>query len=160
VISNIPWIVYPRNQKNSPWIVYPRNQKNSPWIVYPRNQKNSPWIVYPRNQKNSPWIVYPRKNKAWIVYPRKQTSSTEFQTGISKILAISDGHLQNARDQYFGEGSNNTKGAGKLGSLPNHKGCQCSTKESKAGQPHRTCHRKGVLDIRYLTIHVDAGAMA
>ena len=81
---------------------------------------------------------------------------TEFQTGISKMLAISI----NARDQYFGEGSNNTKGAGKLGSLPNHKGCQCSTKESKAGQPHRTCHRKGVLDIEYLTIHVDAGAMA
>jgi hypothetical protein len=68
--------------------------------------------------------------------------------------------LANARDQYFGEGSNNTKGAGKLGSLPNHKGCQCSTKESKAGQPHRTCHRKGVLDIEYLTIHMDAGAMA
>jgi hypothetical protein len=53
-----------------------------------------------------------------------------------------------------------TKGAGKFGSLPNHKGCQCNTIESKVGQSHCTCHRKGVLDITYLTIHVDAGAMA
>jgi hypothetical protein len=53
-----------------------------------------------------------------------------------------------------------TKGAGKFGSWPNHKGCQCNTVESKAGQSHCTCHQKGVLDITYLTIHVDAGAMA
>jgi hypothetical protein len=32
--------------------------------------------------------------------------------------------------------------------------------ESKAGQSHRTCHQKGVLDIAYLTNHMDAGAMA
>ena len=89
-------------------------------------------------------------------FRRASPKHSPSQTGISKILAISI----NARDQYFGEGSNNTKGAGKLGGLPNHKGCQYSTRESKAGQPHRTCHRKGVLDIEYLTIHVDAGAMA
>jgi hypothetical protein len=53
-----------------------------------------------------------------------------------------------------------TKGAGKFGSLPNHKGYQCNTMESKAGQSHRTCHQKGVLDVAYLTIHVDAEAMA
>jgi hypothetical protein len=52
-----------------------------------------------------------------------------------------------------------TKGAGEFGSLPNHKGCQCNTIESKAGQSHCTCHQKGVLDITYLTIHVDAGVM-
>jgi hypothetical protein len=52
------------------------------------------------------------------------------------------------------------KGAGEFGSLPNHKGCQCNTIESKAGQSHCTCHQKGVLDIAYLTIHMDAGAMA
>jgi hypothetical protein len=133
---------------------------NSPWIVYPRNQNSHSVDRLSYENKIVRGSSIHVKTKRGSFYPRKQTSSTEFQTGISKILAISDGHLQNARDQYFGEGSNNTKGAGKLGSLPNHKGCQWSTMESKAGQPHHTCHRKGVLDITYLTIHVDAGAMA
>ncbi len=53
-----------------------------------------------------------------------------------------------------------TKSAGKFGSLPNHKGCQCNTMESKAGQSHCTCHQMGVLDIAYLTIHLDDGLLA
>jgi hypothetical protein len=68
------------------------------------------------------------------------------------------GSRGNAKHQQ--ESSIITKGAAKFGSLPNHKGCQCNTMESKAGQSHCTCHQKGVLDIEYLTIHVDAGAMA
>ncbi len=65
-----------------------------------------------------------------------------------------------AKAKHQQESSIITKGAGKFGSLPNHKGCQCNTIESKAGQSHCTCHQKGVLDIAYLTIHVNAGAMA
>ncbi len=54
-----------------------------------------------------------------------------------------------------------TKGAGESRSLSNHKGCQCHiTTEREVEQSHRTCHKKGVLDIAYLTIHVDAGALA
>jgi dihydroxyacid dehydratase/phosphogluconate dehydratase len=37
--------------------------------------------------------------------------------------------------------------------------CHITTK-SEAEQSHQTCHRKGVLDIAFLTIHVDAGALA
>jgi hypothetical protein len=54
-----------------------------------------------------------------------------------------------------------TKGAGESRRLPNHKGCQCHIiTKSEAEQSHRICNQKGVLDIAYLTIHVDAGAMA
>ncbi len=68
--------------------------------------------------------------------------------------------LRPTRKQHHHKGCWQIKETAKPQRVPKARRNTHTEQKSKAEQSHRTCHRKGVLDITYLTIHVDAGVLA